>query len=95
MNTDTDAVGHAPTTRDKLAADIAAAAGDARELLKEFSDGKLRRARRALLDAQSAITGRAGDIGTVAGGYAHAHPWRTVGLAGAAGLLLGVLLARR
>ncbi len=81
--------------RDKLARDIATVAGDAGEMLKEFSDRKLQRARRALTQAQSAISGGASEFGAAAGDYVQVHPWRAMGAAGAAGLVIGLLLARR
>ncbi len=81
--------------RDQLSADIAAVAGEAGELLKEYSDQKLQRARLALGEAQSALSGGATELRTAAGDYVHAHPWRAAGVAAAAGLVLGLLLARR
>jgi ElaB/YqjD/DUF883 family membrane-anchored ribosome-binding protein len=95
MKTEPTTQGTALAGRDKLSADIAAVAGEAGELLKEYSEEKLLRARHVLTDAQSAVAGRATELRAVAGDYVHAHPWRAVGAAGVAGLVLGLLLARR
>jgi ElaB/YqjD/DUF883 family membrane-anchored ribosome-binding protein len=95
MKTDLNTQSQAVASRDKLAADIAAIAGEAGELLKEFSGDQVQRARRALAEAESAVRGRAGEFGSVAGDYVHAHPWRAIGIASAAGLVLGWLVARR
>lgn len=90
-NTDTPAA----AGQRQLATEIAALASEAGELLNEFSAQKLQRARQVLAQAESAVGGRAKQVGATAGDYVHAHPWRALGVAAAAGVLLGVLLARR
>jgi ElaB/YqjD/DUF883 family membrane-anchored ribosome-binding protein len=95
MKTDLNTQNQAVASRDKLAADIAAIAGEAGELLKEFSGDKVQRARQALTQAESAVRNRASGVGSVAGDYVHAHPWRAIGIASAAALVVGLLVARR
>jgi ElaB/YqjD/DUF883 family membrane-anchored ribosome-binding protein len=78
-------------SRDKLSTDIVAVAGDATDLLKKLGERKLDSAKEALSEARSAVTHEARQ----ADGYVRAHPWQAMGLAAAAGLVLGLLLARR
>ncbi len=77
-------------TRDKLSNDIVAA-GDR---LKHFS-GKLESARQALSHGQSAVADGARKFAGGTGQYVHAYPWQAMGVAAAAGVVLGWLLARR
>jgi ElaB/YqjD/DUF883 family membrane-anchored ribosome-binding protein len=81
-------------SRDKLSKDIADVAGDATGLLKNISERGLGSAKEALSDARTAVTRE----GRQAAGYAddlvRAHPWKALGAAAAAGLVLGLLLGR-
>lgn len=95
MKTDMSTANHALSSRDKLSADIAAVAGEAGDLLKEYSEEKLLRAAEALGQAKSAVTGGATELSGVARDYVHAHPWRAIGMAAAAALVVGLLVARR
>jgi len=95
MKTDANAQSQALTGRDRLAAGLAAVAGEAGELLNQFSDQKLQRARKTLTEVRSKIAGGANEFSAVAREYVHAHPWRAIGAAGVAGLVLGLLIARR
>jgi ElaB/YqjD/DUF883 family membrane-anchored ribosome-binding protein len=95
MNIDSTPSTPTSLSRQKLVEDIATVASEASELLKEFSDDKLLRTRRAMTQAQAAISAGADDLGSTAGGYVRAHPWRAIGAVGALGLVVGLLLARR
>jgi ElaB/YqjD/DUF883 family membrane-anchored ribosome-binding protein len=82
-------------SRDKLSKDIVAVAGDATNLLKNLGERKLDSAKEALSEARSAVTREARQAAGSTEEYVHAHPWQAMAAAGAVGLLLGLLLARR
>jgi ElaB/YqjD/DUF883 family membrane-anchored ribosome-binding protein len=82
-------------SRDTLSKDIVALAGEASNLLKSFSGQKLDSAKEALSGAQSAVSDGAKEFAGVANEYVNTHPWKAMGAAAAAGVLLGLLLARR
>jgi ElaB/YqjD/DUF883 family membrane-anchored ribosome-binding protein len=82
-------------SRDKLAQDIAAVAAEAAELLKDASERGLGRAQEALDEARSALRDGGSEIAGATRAYVQAHPLQTVGIAAVAGLVLGLLLARR
>jgi len=82
-------------SRDKLSQDIVAVAGNATDLLKNIGGRQLDSAREALSDARSAVTREATQAAGSAESYIHAHPWKAMGAAASAGMLLGLLLARR
>ena len=95
--------------RDQLVADMKAVIADAEELLKATAgaageraaavrgrvEEKLRAARERLSQLDGEIVDRAKDAARATDDYVHAHPWNAVGIAAAAGLLVGVLIARR
>jgi ElaB/YqjD/DUF883 family membrane-anchored ribosome-binding protein len=82
-------------SRDKLARDITAMAGDAADLLKDLGGRNLQRAQDALSQAQAAIRDGGSELADTGADYVKAHPLTALGAALAAGVLLGVLLARR
>lgn len=55
----------------------------------------LTRAREVLKDGQGRLYERGQAVLETTEEYVHAHPWRSVGIAAGAGLLLGLLLGRR
>jgi ElaB/YqjD/DUF883 family membrane-anchored ribosome-binding protein len=55
----------------------------------------LRAARTKLESMDDEVLGRMKDAARTTDEYVHEHPWGAVGVAAAAGLLLGVLIARR
>lgn len=76
--------------------DEAASAGGARadELRSKASkmlDDALRRAH----ELQDAALKRGRQIAHDTDAYVHEHPWRAIGIAGAVGVLIGMLIARR
>ena len=76
--------------------DEAASAGGARadELRSKASkmlDDALRRAH----ELQDAAIKRGRQIANDTDAYVHEHPWRAIGIAGAVGVLIGMLIARR
>jgi len=92
LNTGTRAL---EASRDRLAKDIADVAGDASDVLKNFSERKLDSAKGALSQAQAAVTDSAREFSSVANEYVHEHPWKAMGAAAVAGVVLGLLLSRR
>ncbi len=76
--------------------DEAASAGGTRadELRSKASkmlDDALRRAH----ELQDAAIKRGRQIANDTDAYVHEHPWRAIGIAGAVGVLIGMLIARR
>ena len=95
--------------RDQLVADLKAVVADAEELLRATKDAAgekvsaararaeatIGKARAKLASAEDAAVERAQDAAKSADDYVHEHPWNAVGIAAAAGIVIGVLLARR
>ena len=95
--------------RDQLAADLKAVVSDAEELLRATKDAAgekvsaararaeatIGRARAKLANLDDEVVARAKDAAKSADDYVHEHPWNAVGIAAAAGIVIGVLLARR
>jgi len=94
---------------DKLLADLRLVVADAEELLRttagEAGEGaaelrarvmaSLARAREGLAQAQENAVARARAAGRAADDYVHENPWRSIGLAAACGLAIGLLIGRR
>lgn len=95
--------------RDQLVVDMKAVIADAEELLKATAgaagervsaartraEETLKAARQKLADLDDVVIDRAKDAARATDEYVHEHPWGAVGIAAAAGLLMGVLIARR
>jgi ElaB/YqjD/DUF883 family membrane-anchored ribosome-binding protein len=93
--------------RDQLVEDVKAVIDDAEELLKATAgaagervtatrarvEEKLRAARAKLAEVD--VVGHAKDAARATDTYVHEHPWSAVGIAAAAGLLVGILVSRR
>ena len=82
-------------SRDKLAHDIAAVAAEAADLFKDAGGRGFGRVQEALDEARSALRDGGGEMAGATRAYVQAHPLQTLGVAAAAGLVLGLLLARR
>ncbi len=103
---ETDRFQHA---KDQLVADFRAMVSDAEELLHATAgeaggkanaarakiEASLRDARRKLAEVEADIATQARDAAKAADAMVHEHPWKAVGIAAAAGLLVGLLLQRR
>ena len=63
--------------------------------LRARVDESLKLMRTRVADAQTAVVNRAKADARTADAYVHENPWKTVGIAAGAGLLVGILLARR
>lgn len=95
--------------REQLLSDLKAVVADSEELLKATAgamDERSAAARARVEDSLRAVKGRIQEFDTemldrlneatrAADEYVHQHPWGAVGIAAAAGLLLGVIIARR
>ncbi|OGA06166.1 MAG: hypothetical protein A3I00_03050 [Betaproteobacteria bacterium RIFCSPLOWO2_02_FULL_64_12] len=96
-------------SREKLVADMKVVIADAEELLRATAGqagDKLAAARVKIQDSLEIAKGklaRLSDVGAdkakaaarATDDYVHEHPWASVGVAAALGLVLGVLIARR
>jgi ElaB/YqjD/DUF883 family membrane-anchored ribosome-binding protein len=95
--------------RDQLVTDMKAVIADAEDLLKATAgaageriaaararaEETLRAAKAKLAELDGAMADRAKHAARATDQYVHEHPWSAVGIAAAAGLLVGVLIARR
>ena len=103
MSNDTD------ISRDKLASDLRIVVADAEELLRatagqmgekaviarERIQESLRIAKDKLARAEEVVIDRTKAAARATDDYVHDHPWGAVGIAGAVGLVLGMLISRR
>lgn len=93
----------------RIAADFRAMIADSEDLLKAAAtmsgDGlaaarvkfeeKVSRAKTTLAEASQPMLDKTRETATAADGYVREHPWSAIGVAVAAGLLVGFLAARR
>ena len=70
-------------------------ASDKFESLRGRFQDTIARANRTMADAESAVTEKAKLAARAADDYVHDKPWQSVGIAGAVGVLVGMLIARR
>ena len=96
-------------TREKLSSDFKALIGDVEDLLKttagetgkkiaglrERVGTKIAAGRKTLSEQQQAMRAKAQEAKAAAEARLREKPWRTLGIAAAAGLVLGSLLRRR
>ncbi|HOF30923.1 MAG TPA: DUF883 family protein [Burkholderiaceae bacterium] len=96
-------------TKEKLAADLRLVIADAEELLQITSSQtgdkvaelrarvgeNLRVARAKLSEADAALRDKAREAARATDDYVHENPWRSIGIAAGAGLLVGLLIGRR
>jgi ElaB/YqjD/DUF883 family membrane-anchored ribosome-binding protein len=80
---------------EKLAEASLSATHDETADLKERLGGTLADARRRLELVEEALTARGKAAGRAADDFVNEHPWRAVGIAGAVGLVLGLLVRPR
>lgn len=93
----------------RIAADFRAMIADSEDLLKAATtmsgeglaaarvkfEEKVSRAKAALAEASQPMLDKTRETAAAANGYVREHPWSAVGVAAAAGLLVGFLAARR
>ena len=99
----------ADVSKEKLVADLKAVVADAEELLRatasqagekvsaarERIQASLAAAKVKLSDAERALLEKTKEAAKATDEYVHDHPWKAVGIAAGAGLLLGLLISRR
>lgn len=98
QKTEDDFIENVKTSLDdaeKLLREAAEATGDKADELRESALRSLRRTRDSLHDAQDALVEKGRQAARATDDYVHDNPWQAIGLAGVAGLLLGVLITRR
>jgi ElaB/YqjD/DUF883 family membrane-anchored ribosome-binding protein len=96
-------------TRDKLVADLKVLIADSEELLRasagqagekiaaarERVQASLATAKVKMADAERAVLEQTKKAAKAADEFVHENPWRAVGIAAAAGVVLGLLINRR
>lgn len=96
-------------TRDKLVADLKVVIADTEELLRATAsqagekiteirlraEANLQSAKARLVIAEAAIVERTKAAARATDDYVRANPWRAVGIAAGAGLVIGLLVGRR
>ncbi|MDO8692658.1 MAG: DUF883 family protein [Sheuella sp.] len=78
-----------------LLREAASATGERATQLREQALASLKQTREALYDAQDEVLAQGRRAVRATDEYVHDNPWQAIGVAGMAGLLLGVLLSRR
>lgn len=73
----------------------ASAAGDRVSAARARMEDSLRIARVKLAEAQEVVVDKAKAAARATDDYVHANPWRSVGIAAGAGLVIGMLISRR
>jgi ElaB/YqjD/DUF883 family membrane-anchored ribosome-binding protein len=100
---------YSEVSKDKLVADMKVVIADAEELLKATANAagdkvtaararmedSLRTARIKVAEAQEVVVDKAKAAARATDDYVHANPWRAVGIAAGAGLVIGMLISRR
>lgn len=89
-----DSVKESLDDAEKLLREAAGATGDKAHELREKAMESLRRSRVALYDAQDAVMAKGRQAARATDDYVHDNPWQAVGIAGLAGLLVGMLISR-
>lgn len=98
QKTEDDFIENVKTSLDdaeKLLREAAETTGEKADELRENALRSLRRTRDSLHDAQDALLEKGRVAARATDDYVHDNPWQAIGLAGVAGLLLGVLITRR
>lgn len=93
----------------RITGDIKTVIGDSEDLLKaaanvsgegfavarEKFEGKIRSAKTRLAEAAQPAIDKARETAAATDDYVRDHPWKTIGVAAAVGVLIGILTARR
>jgi len=96
-------------SKDKLMTDLRVVIADAEELLRMTADqagenaaglrarvqGRMNQAKTDLMHLQEAAVLKAKAAGHAADEFVHENPWKSIGIAAGAGLLMGLLFGRR
>jgi ElaB/YqjD/DUF883 family membrane-anchored ribosome-binding protein len=79
----------------KIAKEVGGMVNDATSMMKDYSAQTLQSAKATLAHAQTVVTDNARQYAHMTDDYVHANPWKVLGVAAAAGMLIGFLLSRR
>lgn len=96
-------------SREKLVSDFRVVLADAEELLRATAsqsgekvaglraklEDNMRAARTRLVEAQDAVMDKTKIAARATDVYVHEHPWQSIGIAAAAGAVVGLLINRR
>ena len=96
-------------TKEKLISDLKVVVVDAEEILKATAgqagekmadlrarlQDHLHSARQSLAEAQAAVMERTKEVARATDDYVHDNPWRSIGIAGGIGFIIGLLIGRR
>ncbi len=96
-------------SKERFVADVKQVIQDAEELMiatAHQTEGKvavmrerlaenLKTARHKLADAEDAIKVKTREVARATDDYVHEHPWKSIGVAAGAGLIIGLLIGRR
>lgn len=74
---------------------VGSVSGEGFSAARTAFEEKLRAAKTRLAEASQPILDRTRETAAVADNYVHGNPWSTAGIAIAAGVLIGLLVARR
>lgn len=80
---------------EKLLREAAQTTGDKADDLRERALGALRQGSAVLAETQESLVEQGRKVVETTDEYVQSNPWKAVGMAGVAGLLLGALLSRR
>jgi ElaB/YqjD/DUF883 family membrane-anchored ribosome-binding protein len=95
--------------KERLVEELRAVLGDAEDMLRAVSryggeqlsnvserfEQRVKLARLELEKAEIALMAKAKEAAKATDRYVHENPWKTVGIAGGVGLLIGMLISRR
>ncbi len=80
---------------EELLREAASNTGDKATELRESALASLKRARETLMDVQDEVVERSRKAIRVTDDYVHDNPWQALGVAVAAGFVIGLLITRR
>lgn len=80
---------------EELLREAAASTGDRATELRATAMTSLRNARESLVDLQGSVVQRGKAAARATDDYVHDNPWRSLGMAVAAGFVIGLLINRR
>lgn len=83
------------SSKEKIARDVGGMVNQASDLIKDYGNRRLDSARETFNQAQTVVTDRAKQYADVTDEYVRANPWQALGIAAAAGVLVGMLITRR
>ena len=82
-------------SKERIARDMSGVVSQASDLIKDYGNRSLSTAKESLSQAQSVVTDTAKQYADITDEYVRANPWKALGIAAAAGVLVGILLTRR